>query len=352
MDNRFQGVQMKAVRIHEQGDTSVIKWEEAPEQELTPDGVRIAVKAIALNHLDLWVRRGIPGMRISMPRVLGADAAGAVVETGDKVTDLDPGQRVLVSPGVSCGHCEYCLSDRDNLCRFYGIYGESLDGVHREQVVIPRRNVIALDPETPFDKAAAGGLAYLTAWHMLTRKARLRAGETVLIWGVGSGVGSAALDISRLIGANVIATAGEDWKLEKARELGAKHVLNHSGADIAAQVKNLTRKKGVDVVFEHPGEATWETSIACLSKGGRLVTCGATTGWEAKIDLRFLFFKQYELLGSTMGSYGDMCRVVKLIEQGRLNPVIDTRMPIAEIAEAHERIEQRGHFGKVVLIND
>jgi NADPH:quinone reductase-like Zn-dependent oxidoreductase len=302
-----------------------------------------------LNHLDIFVREGWPGLKLSMPHVLGADIAGVVESVGAEVTDVKPGEEVVVNPGLSCGHCERCLLGEDNLCRSYKMVGEHSAGGYAELAAFPRQNILPKPKNLSFEQAACLPLTFLTSWTMLMRRALLKPGETVLVHAAGSGVGSAAIQIAKLVGAKVIATASTEEKLGKAKELGADHLINYAKTDFLEEVKRITQRRMVDVVFEHVGTATFEKSIACLPYGGRLVTCGATTGYEAKLDLRVLFYKRISLLGSTMGSKGDLFRILQLVEEGRFKPVLDRVLPLEKAAEAHRLLENRAQFGNVVL---
>lgn len=340
---------MKAVRIHQHGGPEVLVYEDAPEPRIQADQVLLRVRACALNHLDLFVRAGIPGMQFPMPHVLGSDIAGEVVEVGELCRRVQPGWRVLLSPGLSCRQCEQCLSGRDNFCRRYTMFGYAAEGGNTELLAAPEYSVIRLPDDFGFEEAAAVPLVFLTAWHMLMARARLQPGEDVLVLGATSGVGSAAIQIARLFQCRVIATAGGEAKLAKARELGAGHTIDHYRQDISAEVKRITGKRGVDVVFEHVGAATWTKSVESLAPGGRLVTCGATTGYDARVDLRYLFSKQYSLLGSFMGSMGELHQVLKFVFRGQLKPVIDRVYPLAEIRAAHERLERHEQFGKILV---
>lgn len=340
---------MKAVRFHQHGDATVLRYEDAPLPEVGPHEVRVAVKAVALNHLDIWVRKGWPGLKLPLPHTLGSDIAGVLHEVGTEVRDLRVGQEVVVNPGLSCGSCERCLLGEDNLCRQYQIVGEHRPGGYAQYVTVPRQNVLPKPARLSFEEAACLPLTFLTSWTMLVRRAQLRPGETVLVQAAGSGVGSAAVQIARLLGATVIATASSPEKLERARQLGAHFLINYREKDFVEEVKALTQRRGVDVVFEHVGGDTFEKSIACLPYGGRLVTCGATSGHDASIDLRVLFYKRISLLGSTMGSKGDLFRILKLVEDGLLKPVLDRVLPLEKAAEAHGLLENRAQFGNVVL---
>jgi NADPH:quinone reductase-like Zn-dependent oxidoreductase len=340
---------MKAARIHQHGGPEVLVYEDAPEPRLKPDQVLVRVRACALNHLDLFVRAGIPGMSFSMPHVLGSDIAGEIVATGDLCERVKPGWRVLLSPGLSCRQCEQCLSGNDNFCRRYTVFGYAVDGGNTELLAAPEYSVIQIPDDLSFEEAAAAPVVFLTAWHMLMARARLQPGEDVLVLAASSGVGSAAIQIAKMFQCRVIATAGGEAKLAKARHLGADYVIDHYRQDISAEVKRITGKRGVDVVVEHVGVATWPKSLESLASGGRLATCGATTGYNAEIDLRYLFSKQWSLLGSFAGSMGELHRVLKFVFRKQLKPVIDRVYPLAEIRAAHERLENKKHFGKVIV---
>jgi len=340
---------MKAVVMTGHGGREVLRLQELPDPPVGAKEVRVRVKAVALNHLDIWVRRGWPGLSLDFPHILGSDIAGVVETVGKEVTDLPVGTEVVVNPGLSCGHCARCLSGQDNLCRHYKTIGEHTRGGYAELVVVPRQNVCPKPPLLSFDEAACLPLTFLTAWTMLVRRAELAAGETVLIQAAGSGVGSAAVQIAKLIGAKVIATASSEEKLAKARELGADHVINYKKTDFVAEVKRLTSRQLVDVVFEHVGGETFTQSISCLPYGGRLVTCGATSGADVPLNLKVLFYKRISLLGSTMGSKGDLPRILKLVEEGRLKPVLDRTLPLEKASEAQALLEERAAFGNIVL---
>ena len=308
------------------------------------------VRACGLNHLDLWVRRGVPGHTFPLPIVPGCDVAGVVLQADGAPAGIGPGNRVIVAPGIGCGRCAQCASGSDHLCRHYGILGETRDGGYAARVAVPSRNLIAVPEGLAFETAAAFPLSFLTAWHMLVARAELRPGEDVLVHAAGSGVGSAAVQIARLLGARVLATAGSDAKLARARELGAAETINYRETDFAREVARLTGKRGVDVVVEHVGQETFEGSVRSLAKGGRLVTCGATTGPRGEIHLPRLFFKSLSILGSTMGSLGELHRIVQLVVDGKLAPVVDRVLPLDEAREAHRILEDREAFGKVILL--
>ncbi len=340
---------MKAIVFSQHGGPEVLHHTELPDPKLSPTEVLVRVRACALNHLDLWVRRGLPGITIPMPHIPGSDISGEVARVGELVTRVKVGQKVLLAPGLSCGQCAACSAGADNRCRRYTIFGYLVDGGCAEFVKSPEVNVIPIPGDLSFDEAAAVPLVFLTAWHMLMGRAQVFPGEEVLVLGAGSGVGSAAIQIAKVAGARVIATAGSDAKLAKAKELGADEVINHGKQNILDEVKRLTERRGVDVVIEHVGTATWEMSVGALAPGGRLVTCGATTGYEGRVDIRYLFSRQLSLLGSFMGSRAELYAVLRLIGQRRLRAVIDRKLPLAQCAQAHELLEKRQQFGKIVL---
>jgi NADPH:quinone reductase-like Zn-dependent oxidoreductase len=340
---------MKAARIHQHGSPEVLVYEDVPDPKIKANQILLRVKACALNHLDLFVRAGIPGMKFAMPHILGCDIAGEVVEVGELCERVKPGWRVLLSPGVSCRQCDQCAAGRDSFCRKYTIFGYGIDGGDAELVAAPEWTAIQIPDDLSFEEAAAAPLVFLTAWHMLVGRAKLQLGEDVLVLAASSGVGQAAIQIAKLHRCRVIATAGGEAKLAKARELGADHVIDHYNQDISAEVKKFTGKRGVDVVFEHVGAATWPKSLESLAPAGRLVTCGNTTGWDVKLDLRFLFSKQWSLLGSFMGTLGDLHAVLKFVFRKELKPVIDRVYPLSEIRAAHERLEHKEQFGKVLV---
>ncbi len=338
---------MRAVRFHAHGGPEVLVCEDAPDPEPRLGHVVVRVRACALNHLDLWQRRGLDRVTIPFPHISGADVSGEVVDApGD---EFAPGTRVLLQPGLSCGRCAACLAGLDNTCAHYDVLGYRSDGGYAEYVRVPAVNVVPLPDTVPFIEAAAFPLTFLTAWHMLVTRARLAMGETVLVLAGGSGVGQAAIQVARLHGARVIATAGSDAKRARARELGAHEVIDHHASDIAAEVRRLTDRRGVDVVVEHVGQATWAKSVRALALGGRLVTCGNTTGWEAAIDLRFLFSRQLSLLGSYMGTKAELLQAAQFFFDGRCQPLVDSVLPLAAAADAHRRLAAGDVCGKLVL---
>ena len=338
---------MKAVRIHQFGGPEVLSYEDVPDPQLHKDEVLVRVRACSLNHLDVWVRKGLPGVKL--PHILGSDVAGEVVEAGEYVSGFKTGQRVLLAPMHYCGHCAKCVSGLQNQCREFTVLGNAVDGGNCELIAAPAANVIPIPDSLDFNQAASVPLVFVTAWHMLVGRAGIRAGQTVLVLGASSGVGIAAIQIARLFHCRVITTAGDETKLAKGRELGADYGIDHYKQKISEEVRKLTNKVGADVVFEHVGAATWDESIRSLRPGGTLVTCGATTGPEAKIDLRFLFARQLSLLGSYMGTLGDLHEVMSHVFAGRLKAVVDRVFPLADIRAAHEYLATGQMFGKVVL---
>lgn len=338
---------MKAIRFHQFGGPEVLQYEDVPDPKPREDQVLVRVRACALNHLDLWIRKGLPG--VNLPHINGSDVAGDVMEVGGYITGIKAGQRVLLAPMVFCGVCAECVDGRQNMCRDFSVLGYRTDGGNCELIAVPRISVIPIPDSLTYDQAAGVPLVFLTAWHMLIGRAKLRPGETVLILGAGSGVGSAAIQIAKMHGATVITTAGGEAKLAKARELGADHGIDHYKQKISDEVKKVTARQGVDVVFEHVGAATWEESVKSMKPGARLVTCGATTGPEAKFDIRVLFSKQLSFLGSYMGTLGELHEVLKFVFQGRLKPIVDKSFPLRDAAMAHQVLESKEQFGKVVL---
>jgi NADPH:quinone reductase-like Zn-dependent oxidoreductase len=340
---------MKAIVFDKHGDSSVLRYADVPEPQIGPNDVLVKVHACALNHLDLWVRQGLPGVPIPLPHIPGSDVAGEVAKVGSEVRTVEVGRKVLLAPGVACGKCEACLGGRDNLCPKFSNLGYMIDGGCAEFVRCPDVNCMPYPEDLDWVHAAAIPLVFQTAWHMLVTCAQLCPGDSVLVLGAGSGVGSAAIQIAKFFGCHVISTAGSDEKLAKAKELGSDDVIHYGNMRIGKEVRRLTNGRGVDVVFEHVGTATWEDSVKSLATGGRLITCGATTGFDAKIDLRFLFTRQLSLLGSYMGTKDEFRTLLKLVAQGRLKPVVDKVWPLQECPAAHDYLEQGKQFGKVVL---
>ena len=338
---------MKAILIREHGGLDTLTMADVPEPVSLPGQAIVRVRAVALNHLDLWLRRGVPGHTFPLPMIPGSEVAGVIESVDDP--RWHSGDEVIVAPGYSCGQCIACLSGNDPLCRHFGLFGETISGGAAEKIAVPVRNLIRKPAALSFAQAAAFPLDMLTAWHMLVARAQLRIGESVLVHAGGSGVGSAAIQIAKLWGATVYATAGTAEKASRSRALGADETIIYTEVNFLDEVRRLTGKRGVDVVFEHVGGETFERSMRALARGGRLVTCGATTGGEATINLRLVFFKLLSILGSTMGSLAELHEIVRLVEQGRLHPVIDRVLPLAEVAEGHRLLEAREAFGKIVF---
>jgi NADPH:quinone reductase-like Zn-dependent oxidoreductase len=341
---------MRAVYITAHGGPETLTYGELPDPVPAANEVLIRVRACGVNHVDLWVRRGLPFLRVPFPFVPGTDIAGDIVGLGSAVDHLSLGTRVVVLPGISCGHCERCLTGRDHHCPHYALLGENLPGGYAEFVKVPVQNALSLPPEISYEAAACIPAAFGTAWNMLFDTGQLQPGEWVLVHAGGSGLGSAAIQLARLVGANIITTAGTDEKLAKARALGAQHGINYRQKDFLREVRRITQKRGVDVVIEHIGEEVWERSLLCLATGGRLVTCGATSGYQAKTDLRHVFFRQLRILGVTTASKGVLFKLMRLLAEGKIAPVLDRVLPLREAAQAHEVLEARQQFGKVVLV--
>jgi NADPH:quinone reductase-like Zn-dependent oxidoreductase len=326
---------VKAIRIHEDGGPEVLRYEDAPDPVPARGEVLISLSAASLNRLDVWVRRGLPS--VPKPRILGADGAGVVAALGDGVEGLVDGQRVVINPGLEHGDGRIT------------VIGEHTDGTHAELIAVPAENVHPLPDNLTFEQAAAFPLVYETVYRMLVTRASLQEGEWVLAWGVGSGIGSATLSLATALGARVIATSSDDGKLARAAELGATVTINHASEDVAARVKEATEGRGADLVVEHVGEATWQTSLAAAAPGGRVVVCGATTGPNPKAALHRIWWKQLSILGSTMGTSTDFAGAYELVRDGRAGVIVDSVFPLAEAGAAHERMERGEHMGKIVL---
>ncbi len=341
---------MDAIRVEEHGDLTRLSLSQIPRPTPGPGEVLVEVRAAGLNHLDLWVRRGVPGHRFPLPLVVGCDGAGVVTALGPKIERAKLGDEVIVAPGISCGVCAACSQGNDPLCSKYGILGETRDGLCAEYAVVPEANLIPKPPSVDWAEAGSFALAALTAWTMITDRAQLQPGESILVIAAGSGVGSIAVQIGRFLGCHVIATAGGEKKCAQLPALGADAVIDHRRESISQRVREITDRRGVDVVFEHVGEETWQESLASLAWGGRLVTCGATTGASASIHLRRLFFKNQSILGSTMGPRAHLHRLVKLLERRLIQPMVTHTLPLKEISRAHQLLEAREVFGKVALL--
>lgn len=340
---------MKAVRIHEHGGLDVLKFEDAPDPVIDANEVLIEVKACALNHVDLWIRTGVEKWKLDFPLILGSDVSGVVRETGALSTRFKPGDRVLLYPGVSCGHCEYCWRGQDSACRSYSVLGVREHGGYSQLIKSRETNVFSIPPNLTFDEAAAVPLVFLTAWHMLVTRVALKPGEDVLVIGAGSGVGSAAIQVAKLIGARVIAVAGREEKIEKARKLGADEGIVHTRQSIKDEVRRITEKRGVDVVFDHVGAAVWPDCFDSLATLGRFVTCGVTSGANVPLNLQALFGRQRALFGSFMGGKWELAEVLKHLGRGALHAVIDSSFPLSEARAAQQKLESRDFFGKILL---
>ena len=340
---------MKAVVMEARGGPEVLKVAEVPTPEPGPKEVRIRVKAAALNHLDIWVRKGVASPKLPLPHILGADASGVVDAVGPGVTGFAPGEEVVVNPGLSCGHCERCLAGEDNLCPKYEILGEHRFGAYAEYLVVPEVNLLKKPPNLSFEEAAAIPLTFLTAWQMVVDKLQVRPGEDVLVMAAGSGVSVAAIQIAKLFGARVIATAGSEEKLRKAKELGADETVNYTHPDWPKEVRRLTGGKGADKVVDHTGALYFEGVIRATANGGRIAIAGASSGYEGTLPFAHVFFRQLSILGSTMGSKSRLFPILRFVEQGRLKPVVGQVLSLEEAAEGHRLLEERRVFGKVVL---
>ncbi|WP_254767170.1 zinc-binding dehydrogenase [Salinilacihabitans rarus] len=343
---------MQAVKITGHGDTDVIEYGEYPDPEVGPDEVLVDVKAGALNHLDVWVRRGLPGVDLEMPHVPGSDAAGVVREVGADVDRFEAGDRVAVAAGVYCGECEFCRDGDYPLCVNYHIIGEHVPGVHAEYAAVPAENLIPVPEGVDWVTAGSSTLVFQTAWRMLIDRADLEAGESVLVLGASGGVGHAALQIADYAGAEVFATGSSEEKLRYAEDHGADHVVNYEAENFADWVRAETGKRGVDVVVDYVGAGTWRDSIKSLAKGGRLVTCGGTAGGSPETDIPRIFWNQLSILGSTMATPGQIDDVMELVWDGTFEPAIREVLPMSETARAHDLIENREGFGKVVVRPD
>jgi NADPH:quinone reductase-like Zn-dependent oxidoreductase len=341
---------MKAIIFYENGGPEVLRYEDVPDPEPGSLEVLVKVRATALNHLDLWLRKGIPGRPTPLPHISGCEGAGDVLRVGTGVTQFKPGDAVMITPPWSCGRCENCLQNQDSLCLSFGMVGVHRFGCLAEMVVVPVDTLYPLPQGLSYEQAASIPLVFQTAWHMLVDRARLRVGEDVLIQAAGSGVGIAGIQIAKLIGARVFTTASTNEKLEKAKGLGADVLINYKEKDFLEEIRRITKKRGVDVIFEHTGQENWEKNILSLSRFGRLVTCGATSGPNAQMDLRYIYSRQLSILGSYMGGKRDLVDVLRFVGEGKLWPVIDSVFPLAETRKAQEKMEDRNVFGKIVVV--
>lgn len=340
---------MRAVVFEEHGGTEKLKYAYIEAPHPGPREVLVKVKACALNHLDLWTLIGLRSIKIPLPHILGCDVAGEVVETGSKVKGIPLNRPVLIAPGISCGKCPFCRDGWDSLCNDYKILGLQVNGGYAEYVKVPAQNVIPVSRRFSYEEWASIPLVFVTAWHMLVTRAGLKKKEKVLIHAAGSGVGSAAIQIAKYLGAYVITTVGSDEKIKRAKALGADEVINYQEKDFSIEIKRLTHGHGVDVVFEHIGPETFAKSLSSLTKKGRLVTCGVTSGPVVNLDLRFVFARQLSITGCYMGGIGELRKIVRLVRKRKLKPVLDKVYPLREAASALERMQSRLNFGKIIL---
>ena len=340
---------MKAVVFDRHGGPEVLRSEDVPEPAPARGDVVIEVKAASINHIDIFLRRGMPGIKVPMPKIIGSDAAGVIREIGLEVSGLKIGQRVTINPGISCGHCEFCAAGFGSQCLTYAMVGENTDGAYAQLLKVPSHIVLPIPDSISFEDAAAAPLVFMTAWSMMVNKGNIRPGEDVLILGAGAGVGTAAIQIAKMVGCRVFATASTEEKLQRAKQLGADFLINYKTEEFDKKVRDLTNRRGVDVVVDYIGADTWVRSLRSARRGGRVLTCGATTGFAPQTDLRQIFFRQVQVIGSTMGSHREFLDVMKCVFRGQLKPVIDRVLPLEEARKGHELIEARAVFGKIVL---
>ena len=340
---------MKAVVFDRHGGPEVLRSEDVPEPAPARGDVVIEVKAASINHIDIFLRRGMPGIKVPMPKIIGSDAAGVIREIGLEVSGLRIGQRVTINPGISCGHCEFCAAGFGSQCLAYAMVGENTDGAYAQLLKVPSHIVLPIPDSISFEDAAAAPLVFMTAWSMMVNKGNIRPGEDVLILGAGAGVGTAAIQIAKMVGCRVFATASTEEKLQRAKQLGADFLINYKTEEFDKKVRDLTNRRGVDVVVDYIGADTWVRSLRSARRGGRVLTCGATTGFAPQTDLRQIFFRQVQVIGSTMGSHREFLDVMKCVFRGQLKPVIDRVLPLEEARKGHELIEARAVFGKIVL---
>jgi NADPH:quinone reductase-like Zn-dependent oxidoreductase len=340
---------MKAVVFHNHGGPEVLEYEDVPTPEPRRGEVLINIKATSINHIDIFLRRGMPGIKVPLPKIVGSDAAGVIQAIGPDVFGLKVGQRVTVNPGISCGHCEFCAAGFGSQCVSFEIIGEARDGAYAEFISVPAHIVLPIPDSVSFEEAAAAPLVFVTAWSMMVGKGKIHPGEDVLILGAGGGVGTAAIQIAKLVGCRVFATASSEAKLQRAKDLGADFLIDYTKEEFDKKIRELTGKRGVDVVIDYVGADTWVRSLRSARRGGRVLTCGATTGFAPQTDLRQIFFRQVQVFGSTMGSHGEFLDVMKCIFRGQLKPVIDQVLPLTDARKGHELIEHRAVFGKIIL---
>lgn len=342
---------MKAVVFHKHGGPEELAYEDFPDPKADVDEVVVNVKACSINHLDIWIRQGIPAYEMSLPHISGCDVAGIVADVGRHVNDVKAGDRVIIAPGISCFKCDPCIEGNDNLCESYRIFGAGMHGGYAEYAKAPANSIIPITDTLSFAQAAAFPLTFLTAYHMLVSRARLKLGQDILIISAGSGIGTAAVRIAGMIGARIIATVGSDEKMEKIRMAGVEDVINYNRDDFAEKVNELTDGRGVDVVFENVGPETWEKSVSSLARNGKLVTCGATSGPDVNIALRQLFMNQLSIYGSLMGTRKELFEIMKFVITGQLRVTIDAVFALKDARAAQEHMLSRKNVGKIVLEN-
>lgn len=341
---------MKAVVIHEHGGMGQLRIEEVPEPKFTEDEVVLKVHSTGLNHLDIWIRKGRGGMKVPKPHILGSDATGVVVAAGANVKGVAAADEVILNPGLSCGSCEYCNRGEQSECISFGIVGMARPGTFAEQVAVPARNVFPKPSHMSFNEAGAFVLTYLTAWRMLMTRAQLKPGQTVLIHGIGGGVALSALQLAKLIGAEVIVTSSSNEKLDRASQIGADHTINYKAVDDVAQcVRNVTSGRGVDIVIDTVGAATWPVDFSAVRRGGKMVLCGVTSGPQAPTNLQMLYWNQLTILGSTMGSDEDFRQMLEAVISAKLTPVIDSVTSLENVRDAMSKMETGEQFGKIVI---
>ena len=342
---------MKAVTFHQHGGPEQLIYEDVAVPVPQAGEVLVRVRACALNHLDIWIRQGIPNYPITLPHVSGCDVSGVVERVGEGVSaPFSIGQPVVVSPGISCWQCEFCLAGKDNFCSTYRLVGAQVDGGYAEFVKVPAVNLLLMPEGLTVEQAAAYPLVAVTAWHMVKTLANVQPGETVLVMGAGSGVGSMGVQIAHLLGARVLSTVGTDDKIERAKMIGADVVINHAREDVTERIRAATDGRGVDVVVEHVGQAVWESCLRSLTRGGRLVTCGSTSGPESRLDVRYVYARQLTIMGSYMGTRAELLEVSRFIRDGKLKPVVDSVFPLSDARRAQERMLARKSFGKIILV--
>jgi len=338
---------MIAARFHEHGDPDVLSIESVPMQQLSDDKILIEMKAAGMNHLDLWIRKGIPG--IQLPMIPGSDGAGVVLDVGKNISSFQKGDKIMIQPLLFCGKCHDCKEGHENHCNSFGILGETQNGTCATHIIVSENNLIKMPTHLSFEEAAGFSLVAQTSYEMLVNRAHIKEGETVLIWGASSGVGSIGIQIAKALGCMVIAISSSKEKCRKVQSLRADEIINHNSENVYDKVMDITEQKGVDVVFEHVGQATWNTSMKVLKKGGRIVTCGATTGPKASINLTHIFYKQLSILGSTMGSFQSMKEATALLNSQKIKPIIDSVFSLNDIQKAHSYLESGNQFGKVII---